>query len=152
MSQTSQNTAPEVDLNEILRQYNEDNFFAQLLGIKITKLEIGYAEGEVSVVHDHINTNGYAHGGVMYTLADTVTGAASKTCGKKTVTLEGKLNYIRAVKGGSKIRAVARSKHTGRTTSVYECDILDENGKLAATGIFTYYAVPDFKMGEPEKA
>lgn len=84
----------------------------------------------------------------MYTLADTVTGAASKTRGQQTVTIEGKLNYIRAVKGGSTIRAVARARHMGRSTSVYDCDIFDENGKLAATGIFTYYAVPDFKRGE----
>lgn len=144
----SQNTNEKtIDLAEIQRQYAQDNYFAQLLGIHITKLEIGYAEGEVKVVHDHINTNGYAHGGLMYTLADTVTGAASKTCGARTVTLEGKLNYIRAVKGASTIRAVAKARHMGKTTGVYDCDIFSDDGKLAATGIFTYFAVPNFIRG-----
>lgn len=145
----SQNTnSNSVNFNEILRQFAENNNFAQLLGIHITKLDTGYAEGEAKVVSEHINTNGYAHGGLMYALADTVTGAASKTCGGRTVTLEGKLNYIRAVKGGTTIRAIAKARHMGRTTGVYDCDIFSEDGKLAATGLFTYYTVPNFVPGK----
>ena len=88
----------------------------------------------------HQNVNGTVHGGILFSLADTAVGAASKSGGCASVTLEGKLNMIRpASVDGERLTAMARELHGGRRTGVYECRILGGSGKLVAEGLYTMF-------------
>ncbi|MFB6186136.1 MAG: PaaI family thioesterase, partial [Halobacteriaceae archaeon] len=61
-----------------IQTFFEEMPFAQLLNIEITTVEDGYAEGELPMRQElSWNTDELiAHGGVVFTLADTVGGAA----------------------------------------------------------------------------
>ena len=46
---------------------------------------------------------------------------------------------------------MARPKKTGRTILVYEITITDSEGRLVATGIFTFYATGEHKLPDAKE-
>jgi len=75
---------------------------------------------------------GLLHGGASVALAETVAsvGAALNAGeGRTVVGMEINANHIRAKREGT-VRAVATPAHVGRTSSVWEIRIADEDGRL----------------------
>lgn len=129
-----------MDLEAYRKTFNETSSFLQLIGAELTVLREGYAEVELISDGKHRNVNGTVHGGILFSMADTAVGAASKSGGRASVTLEGKLNMIRPASiEGERLTAVARELHGGRRTGVYECRILGSGGKLVAEGLYTMF-------------
>lgn len=91
------------------------------------------------------NVYGVAQGGAVYTLADVAIGffiinRASED--EKVFTLELKVNFIR--KGtGSYLYTKPKIIHWGRTTVVCEASILDENDRVVAHALGTFYIARD---------
>lgn len=114
--------------------------FAGVLGMEFTHLSPDRVEATLKVRQEHKQPWGILHGGTVMTLADTVAGAGAYMNlgrGQETVTVELKINLIGAVREGS-IRAEATPLHRGRTTSIWETRITDENGKLVAAALSTH--------------
>ena len=133
-----------MDLEEYRKRFNKYSAFLRFIGAQITVLKEGYAEAELTVKPELLNMAGIVHGGVIFSLGDSTVGAASKSYGHGSVTLEGKMNYIHPISGvGSKVKAVAQSIHAGRQTGVYECRVYDGEGNLAAIGQYTMFMFPD---------
>lgn len=129
-----------IDLNHYRVRFNETNNFLRYLGAELTILEEGYAQIEMVTREDHRNMNNSVHGGVLMALADSAAGAASKTYGYVSVTLEGKMNFIRPVQiDGGIVKVAAKAIHAGRRTGVYECNVYDGGGKLAAVAVYTMF-------------
>lgn len=129
-----------MDLEAYRKTFNKTSNFLQLIGAELTVLREGYAQVELVSQEKHRNVNGTVHGGILFSLADTAVGAASKSGGRASVTLEGKLNMIRpASVEGERLTAVAKELHGGRRTGVYECRILGGGGKLVAEGLYTMF-------------
>ncbi len=131
-----------MNYEELMHKYNYANPFANMVGVHVTTVRDGYAEAEVEIDPKLGNTIQSLHGGVAFTLADTVTGCASRSRGQTCTTLEGKLNYIRAATlEDKKLIGTARVIHFGRKTIVLSCEIRNDRDKLIATGIFTYFVI-----------
>ncbi|MFO0841073.1 MAG: PaaI family thioesterase [Gemmataceae bacterium] len=106
----------------------------QLLGIRPKAIEPGHAIFEMDVDERHHNPLGTLHGGIYCDLADVAMGiayAASLPDGETFTTIELKVNYLRAVVKG-RLAAEARLVKGGRTVGYLECDVTDEQGRLAA--------------------
>jgi uncharacterized protein (TIGR00369 family) len=69
---------------------------------------------------------GLVHGGVFATIADAL--AVGATPGARRA-LSNQASFLRPVTGGT-IHALARRRHLGRTTAVWEVDIVDDAGRL----------------------
>lgn len=129
-----------MDLENYRIQFNKANTFLKYLGAELTILEEGYAQIEMATKEEHRNTNDSVHGGVLMALADSAAGAASKSFGYASVTLEGKMNFLRPVQvNGKTIRVTAKALHAGKKTGVYECNIYDSDNKLAAAAVYTMF-------------
>jgi 1,4-dihydroxy-2-naphthoyl-CoA hydrolase len=80
---------------------------------------------------------GLVHGGVYASIVETVAsvGAAlvAMPRGQTTVGLENSTTFLRAVRAGTLV-GVGVPIHTGRTTQVWEVEVRDGDGKLAAKG------------------
>ncbi|OWY25073.1 PaaI family thioesterase [Sphingobacteriales bacterium UPWRP_1] len=55
------------------------NHFMHFIGFEVTKVAPGVVEGQLVLQNHHRQQNGYAHGGIMTTLCDTVAGFAAFT-------------------------------------------------------------------------
>ncbi len=114
---------------------------ARLLGIRPASMGDGRARFELTVREAHLNPNGVAHGGVIYSLADTAMGAALFSAlerGQSCTTLEIKINYLAPVTSGelaAEASVVARTKRTG----FLEARVLGDDGALVAVATGTFY-------------
>lgn len=123
--------------------------FIGLLGIEFKdNPEQNTAIAELELKPHHGQVYGNAHGGVMYSLADTVAGLLVWKNSSPDVdlvnTIEMKMNYIAPAPIPGFIQAVATLKHLGRTTGVCMIDVSyrktreSTNEKLVATAIATF--------------
>lgn len=127
-----------MDYNKYIEHFNENNQFMRYNGMKIVALKEGYAEVDMELNSNSLNLQGTLHGGAIFTLADAAAGAAAKSHGLLNFTLDGSINFIKAVKKG-KVKAIANEVHYGRTTGVYRVEIIDENKNVIACCTFTMF-------------
>lgn len=98
--------------------------FSVLLGTELLAFEEGRAELALELKPEHLQQNGFAHGGILSYLADNaLTFAGGSVLGVKVLTLEFKINYLRPAKG-SRLVARARVIGSGANQAVCACDIL----------------------------
>ncbi len=102
------------------------------LGIVLEEVSPERVVATMPVDHRTRQPMGLLHGGASAALAETVAsiGAALNAGeGRMVVGMEINANHIRAKREGT-VRAVATPAHIGRTSSVWEIRITDEEGRL----------------------
>ncbi|WP_440137060.1 PaaI family thioesterase [Faecalicoccus pleomorphus] len=114
---------------ELMNRLNSSSMYLQSNDMKVTEVREGYAKVEMIIDEQILNVHGFVHGGALFSLADTVAGAASFSSGRDSVTLTGTINYIKPGKGG-KLIGIAQEISRGRTTGVYEVFIFNDRNTL----------------------
>ena len=109
--------------------------------IKLKELSEGRAVMELAVVKESLNPYGIVHGGALYTMGDCASGIAARSDGRRYVTLSSSLNFLRSGKEGDTIQAVGQVRHRGRTTCYVDVDILGPDGRLLASGNYTFFCI-----------
>jgi uncharacterized protein (TIGR00369 family) len=125
---------------ERLRQSNPINHF----GFQLVKAERGRAVFRMPVLDLHKQIYRVVHGGVLAMLADTAGGIAAflaAPTGTRVATIEMKINFLEPVEHGE-IKADARVLRQGRTTSVVDCDVTDQDGRLVSKALMTFAVSP----------
>lgn len=123
----------------ILKYRNENNAFAKDVGIITKEIRPGYARGEISIEEKHGNVVGSLHGGVMFSLADTIGGAAAASRGMKMTTISSDFHFLSPGMGTEKLYAEAKEIKYGKKICVYDINVYDEEGKVLAKGTFSYF-------------
>ena len=108
-----------------------------LLGMEITAITSGAAEGRLDVGSKHWAANGFLHAATVVALADTLCGngciMSLPEGASGFTTIELKSNFLGTVREGT-IAGNARMIHGGRTTQVWDADVRDDaTGKAIAT-------------------
>lgn len=114
------------------------------LGIEITELGPDYLVGRVPVDHRTKQPFGLLHGGVSVVLAETLGSvAAFHACppGHLAVGLDINANHLRSVRSGW-VTGTARPVHIGKTTQVWQIDMVDDDGKPSCTSRITMAILP----------
>jgi uncharacterized protein (TIGR00369 family) len=112
---------------------------SELIGFRLTEVEPGYAAVDLECTQQHYNPTGSLHGGVLCAIADTAMGIAHASLlneGESSTTTELKINFLRPVRQG-KLRAMGRVIKHGKTLTVIESDVVDEEGQLVARALST---------------
>lgn len=113
---------------------------SRTLGIRVVEVGPGTATVEIDAdAAIHGNQQGTVHGGLLSELADAAIGTAHSTLmaeGESFTSIELKVNFFRPV-WKSTLRAVARPVQSGRTLTHYHCEILRDDGKVAALAVST---------------
>jgi len=137
---------------ERLRHSNPVNHF----GFQLVKAEHGRAVFRMPVLDLHKQIHRVVHGGVLTMLADTAGGFAAflaAPSGSRVVTIEMKINFLEPVEHGE-IKADARVLRQGRTTSVVDCDVTDQDGRLVSKALMTFsilLAKPQDRAHQPKQ-
>lgn len=112
--------------------------FAIFTGIRLKKVESGYAEVELEIGENHKNGVGMVHGGVLFTLADYAFAAASNSDGFATVAVNAAISFMKSPKG-TVITAVAQEISSGRKLCTYNIDVFDTDKEPVARVLATGY-------------
>lgn len=114
------------------------------LGIEITEVGDDYLVGRVPVDHRTKQPFGLLHGGVSVVLAETLGSIAAFHAspeGHLAVGLDINANHLRAVRSGW-VTGTARPVHIGRTTHVWQIDMVDERGQMNCVSRITMAILP----------
>lgn len=120
--------------------------FARTLGVRLVRYGRDEVVAELEVTPELGNRNGVLHGGAIMAFADNLGGTAASLNlpeGAGTTTVESKTNFFRAVPIGTTVRGTCVPLHRGRTTSVWQTSVHDEQGRLAAVVTQTQLVLGD---------
>ena len=113
---------------------HESNGFIRHNGIRIVSVD-----EERSVLEAEITDNS-VHGGFLYTMADTAAGAFARIkYGRRNVTLNGSMNYLRPTTHSRTLTAVGREIKVGGHVGFFEVNITDDTGALVACAQINMY-------------
>lgn len=115
--------------------------FARDVGIRLTYLEPGRAEGTLMLSEKHKNPMNNAHGGVLYTLCDTISGVAGASYGGGGATVQSSVSFLRPATGGL-LTCRASVRKDGKKLIWVDCAVTGEEGKELCTGQFLYMQMP----------
>jgi len=124
----------------ILNWMKTNNPFWSLLGMELTEIKKGWAKIRLPFSEKLANGIGVAHGGAIFSPADSAVGMALLGMLRKDEnisTLEMKINYMRPFTAGELI-AEAKIVHRGTTTAIGDVEVKDGKGNLIAKGLATY--------------
>ncbi|MBO4106664.1 PaaI family thioesterase [Streptococcus suis] len=109
----------------------------------IREAQPGQVTMEVRVKRDSLNPYQLAHGGYLFTLADSVAGMTVYSLGYFSVTLQSNINYLKAAKEGDCLSISGKCLHDGRTTKVIDVVIQNQAGELVANASFTMFVTKE---------
>lgn len=111
--------------------------FVEMLGLRFVRASPVEVVAELDVGPQHLQPYGVVHGGVYAAIVETLasSGAALGTMpqGRHAVGLENSTTFLRAVRAG-RLTARAVPLTRGQRSHVWEVEIHDEDGRLAAKG------------------
>ena len=139
------------DVEKLLAQLERKNLFTEYNHMELETLEPDRAVFRLTIRPESCNPYGIAHGGALYTMADSATGLAVHTDGRAHVTQSGSLHFLGNRGVGTTIRATGVVRHRGRTTTLATVDITDEEGTLLATGEYSYFCIRQEPIVPPEE-
>lgn len=106
--------------------------WAQHLGLEYLALERGYCRVALTLKPEMLNYQGYAHGGVVFSLADVAFGAACNSHGEVAVALTMSISFLAAVRPGARLVAEARVRKQGRRAGFYDVTVTGEDSTVVA--------------------
>ncbi|MGE5623788.1 MAG: hotdog fold thioesterase [Methanocella sp.] len=125
-------------------QLSTEKTILSVLGIQIEEMTPERVVATMPVDHRTHQPFGLLHGGASVVLAESVAsiGAALNAGpGRTAVGMEINANHIRSKRSGL-VRAVATPAHIGKSTSIWEIRITDEEEKLICLSRCTLAFVP----------
>ena len=123
---------------EEARDFFKGDRFATKNSMVLDELGDDYAKCSVILNEDHLNAYGGVMGGVIFTLADFAFAAASNNVHRPTVAQQVSINFLSSTKG-KKLIAIAKCKKNGKTSAIYNIDVVDDLGREIAQFIGTGY-------------
>jgi acyl-CoA thioesterase len=117
---------------EIVDLMMNDDSFSKWMGVKIDTIDNGICVLRASVKEEMLNGFRIAHGGISYSLADSALAFASNSRGVQCVSIETSISHIKKVLEGDVLIATAREVYRGKTTGIYDVEVINQNNLLVA--------------------
>ena len=119
--------------------------FDEAVGMEWIDLDPEKARARIAVEPRHHQPFGLVHGGVYATIAESLCSAATYNAvvedGMVAMGQSNATTFLRPIREGH-VNAVARTRHRGRTTWVWDVDFKRDDGKLCATSRVTIAVRP----------
>ncbi len=108
-----------------------NDYFRELLGIKVLDAKDGYSKMSLKITKEHTNFVGFTHGGVIFALADCAFAEAVNFGDKRAVAVQVSINFIRPSSEGDVLTAEATTVSEGKTFALCSITIRKENKTVA---------------------
>ena len=90
------------------------------LGMEIVEIGAGFATLAMNVRPDMVNGQRIAHGGLIFTLADSAFAFACNSHNERVVAAQGQITFIKPGKLGDRLVAKAREVSRGGRSGIYD--------------------------------
>jgi acyl-CoA thioesterase len=121
-----------------MKRFIDQDRYARYLGVEILEWGEGTARARLVLNENHLNSVNTVHGGVLFSLADSVFSAASNSHGTVAVAIQVCISYFKAASGGT-LFAEAKEVSRNPKLATYLIEVNDESGSLLALFQGTVY-------------
>jgi acyl-CoA thioesterase len=101
------------------------------LGMEILHIRVGEATLAMTVQPNMVNGHGIAHGGFIFTLADSAFAFACNSHNERTVAAQGNISFIRPGKLGDRLVATAREISRSGRSGIYDVRVTVDGTVIA---------------------
>lgn len=108
--------------------------FSRWLGIEVSDLTPASCVCRMTVRDEMVNGFGVAHGGVVFSLADSAFAFASNTQGRIAMSIENGISYPRPVLPGDRLTARATEESASRRLGFYRVVVTNQHDETV--GLF----------------
>jgi acyl-CoA thioesterase len=106
-----------------LQRLSADDNFVQWMGVELVDVRVGHVEIQMTVREDHLNFMGWAHGGLLFSFADTAFGLASNSHQHESVGIDAHIAFLSGVRLGDVLIATATEVSRTKRKGVYRVDV-----------------------------
>jgi acyl-CoA thioesterase len=125
----------------------KDDYFRNLLGIKVLEARDGYSKMSLKITKELTNFMGFTHGGVIFALAACAFAEAVNFGDKSAVAVQVSINFIKPSSEGDVLTVEAETISEGRTFALCNVVVRKENKEVAVFSGLAYKIQPDAKKG-----
>ncbi len=108
-----------------------NDYFRELLGIKVLDAKDGYSKMSLKISKEHTNFVGFTHGGVVFALADCAFAEAVNFGDKQAVAVQVNINFLRPSSEGDVLTAEAITISEGKTFVLCSITVRKKNKTIA---------------------
>jgi acyl-CoA thioesterase len=101
-------------------------------GITIDEAREGFARIQMTLRDDMLNGHGIAHGGMIFSLADTAFAYACNSRNESTVAQNATISFLAPARGGDVLIAEAREASRSGRSGVYQVSVKTDDGRVIA--------------------
>lgn len=116
----------------IAKKFRSNEGISPALEIKILGARKGYAKLSMVIREDMLNGFNVAHGGMIFTVADTAFAYACNSHNVASVALHASITFLSPIQLGEEIVAEAEEDATSGRTGVYKVVVYGDDGRRAA--------------------
>jgi acyl-CoA thioesterase len=106
--------------------------FSQWLNISLIEAKAGYCRLQMVVRNDMLNGFGIAHGGCIFSFADSALAIVCNNDERITLALEANISFTKAVKENDILTAEAKELNKTKRTGLYIIEVKNQLGQLVA--------------------
>lgn len=137
--------------HNLIKGYQQKNQFGKLIGANFEILSPGNVVYHVTVKEAHLATPHHAHGGLIASLLDAVTGvgALSLVCteNKVVATVNLNISYVLGARLGDALKAQSSLVKQGNRLLFMNGIVINQHGEIIAQANATLTAYPKEKAG-----
>jgi acyl-CoA thioesterase len=109
-----------------------EDAFSRWLGVEVTAIAPGACTCRMTVRPEMVNGFGFAHGGIVFSLADSALAFASNSHGRVNVSIDNAVSYPAAIHRGDVLTAEAVEERRTRRLGFYRVAVTNQQGETVA--------------------
>jgi len=113
------------------KMLKEDNA-SKHLGIEIVEVRQGYARLSMAVSENHVNGHKVAHGGLIFTLADSAFALACNSYNQNALAQHCTITFTAPGHLGDELSAEATERHSKGRSGIYDVRVINQNDDIIA--------------------
>ena len=127
MSATEQSLA-----ERVVRSMLQQDTHSAWLGLEVVEIAPKRCVCRMTIRPEMVNGFGVAHGGIVFSFADSAFAFACNTHGQVTVAIDNTITYPAAIHPGDVITAVAVEEASSTRLGYYRVDVVNQRGEIVA--------------------
>lgn len=109
-----------------------DDLASQRLGMRIDRVAPGEATISMDVADFMLNGHGSAHGGFIFSVADSAFAFACNTYNQRAVAYQVSITYMAPGRAGDRLTATAREVYRAGRNGIYDVRVTNDRGEPVA--------------------
>jgi len=131
------------DYRDMVEKLLSRDPFSNWMGIEIIDVKEGYCMVHCRIREEMINGFGVAHGGIIYSLADSALAFSAATTGRVALALDNSISYTKKVKSGDTLTARSKAENITNRTGLFIIKVTNQTSDTIALMKGTVYRTAD---------